>query len=247
MSGLVMAMIVGGTLVGLGLLVVGLFFARPILATIGNATQQSNCEGNMTQLALAMQRYHDDHGSYPPAYIANEAGEPMHSWRVLLLPYLEHGWMHDRYDFNQPWNSPQNAQVTQSMPSVFGCPADETAYMNDETSYMVVIGANTLFPGSTPTSQADVSDRLEYTMMIVEVPESGIHWAEPRDLDARQISFEVNSGPYGQEMGSFHPGGAVYATADGKTYFLPELTPPEYVEALTTINGGEAITPDSLE
>jgi len=37
---------------------------------------------------LALFNYHDDYGSYPPAYIADESGRPMHSWRVLILPYL---------------------------------------------------------------------------------------------------------------------------------------------------------------
>ena len=47
------------------------------------------CRNNLKQLALAMHMYHEQHGSFPPAYVADENGTPMHSWRVLLLPYLE--------------------------------------------------------------------------------------------------------------------------------------------------------------
>ena len=32
--------------------------------------------------------YHYECGSLPPAYIADEHGRPLHSWRVLILPYI---------------------------------------------------------------------------------------------------------------------------------------------------------------
>jgi len=45
---------------------------------------------------LAVANYHDSHGQFPPPYIAEADGKPMHSWRVLILPYLEHGELYDQ-------------------------------------------------------------------------------------------------------------------------------------------------------
>ncbi|MCA9206080.1 MAG: DUF1559 domain-containing protein, partial [Planctomycetales bacterium] len=46
-------------------------------------------QGPLNQLTLALHNYHDTFGSFPPAYVADAAGRPIHSWRVLILPYIE--------------------------------------------------------------------------------------------------------------------------------------------------------------
>jgi hypothetical protein len=81
---LLVVVLVGGLLV-----CGGAFFwlrARP-MAVRGGTT--APCINNLKQIGLAMHNYHDAHGCFPPAYIPDENGKPMHSWRVLLLPYLE--------------------------------------------------------------------------------------------------------------------------------------------------------------
>ena len=46
------------------------------------------CKSNMKRIALAFHDYHDRYSSFPPAFLADTNGRPMHSWRVLLLPFL---------------------------------------------------------------------------------------------------------------------------------------------------------------
>src|SRR5688572_32747678 len=48
---------------------------------------------------------------FPPAYVADSNGTPMHSWRVLILPYIEANHIYDRYDQTQPWDSATNRQL----------------------------------------------------------------------------------------------------------------------------------------
>ena len=45
----------------------------------------------MKQLGLAVHNYAQQYRCFPPAYIADKNGKPMHSWRVLILPYLDQG------------------------------------------------------------------------------------------------------------------------------------------------------------
>ncbi len=245
--GMVMAMVLAVTLVVVGLLGVAFLAARPVINQIASSTQQSACEGNLAQIATALELYHDTHGVYPPPYFADENGKPIHSWRVMILPQLGYKWLYDRYDFNQPWDSPQNLMIISQMPSVFGCPLDTNGVASFETSYMVVVGQGPMFPPHGTVSNSQISDGLAGTAMLVEVAESQVGWTEPKDLDARTMTFEVNGGGYGDEISSLHSGGAVYITADGKTHFLPDNTPPDFVEALITIRGGEQITPQEIE
>ncbi|MEZ6062675.1 MAG: DUF1559 domain-containing protein [Planctomycetaceae bacterium] len=57
---------------------------------------------NLKQIGLALLNYHDIHGSYPPAYIAGDDGRPAHSWRVLILPFIDNQPLYDQYDFRYP-------------------------------------------------------------------------------------------------------------------------------------------------
>ena len=51
-------------------------------------TAWCTCHGG-GQIQLALSVYADEHGAYPPAFVADASGRRMHSWRALLLPYLD--------------------------------------------------------------------------------------------------------------------------------------------------------------
>lgn len=232
-AGLLGVVIVGGILIAM---------VFPAVSAARSQAQKTQSANNMKAIAAAMFSYEADHGCYPPAFIADEDGKPMHSWRVLLLPYLGPGYDHiyDRYNFDEPWDGPNNMNLRYSMPAEYACPADPDARAQCETSYMVVVGDETMFPGATSVLRAQITDEKAYTIMLAQAPSSGVCWMEPRDLDANQMRFEVN-GRLGAEIGSRHPGGAHVVMADGESQFLTEDAPPDAVEAMTTIAGNESI------
>ncbi len=245
--GLILLVILAG-LTAVGVLIgLGTKLLWPALSGIGESAGRLDCRNHLKQIALAMEAYHDDHGCYPPAYTADADGKPMHSWRVLLLPYLdEQQWLYERYDFNQPWDSPQNLMLGRYMPEAYGCPSDENSLNSvGETSYMVVTGPRTLFPGAGSSRRGQIRDGTANTIFVVEVIGHGRSWLEPADLDVRNLQLQVN-GRKGQEISSRHPGGANVLMVDGSVHFMPDETPPEIIEALITPNGGEAITPAAL-
>src|SRR5262245_13350021 len=82
------------------------------------------CVENVRQIVLARQHSHDTNGVFPPAYLADESGSPMHSWRVLLLPYLGQKALYDKYLFGEPWDGPHNKLLQSQTPQVYQCPAD---------------------------------------------------------------------------------------------------------------------------
>jgi prepilin-type processing-associated H-X9-DG protein len=88
----------------------------------------------------------------------------------------------------------------------------------------------------------DVTDGVANTLLVVEVCNSGIHWMEPRDLDATAMPRQINA-KSGRGISSRHPGLAVVAFVDGRVRTLPDSTPPETVEAMTTIAGSEVVPP----
>jgi type II secretory pathway pseudopilin PulG len=235
------ATVIIASLLAAGILV-GLLFALvfPAVSAARQSAQKSKSVDNMKLIAAAMRSYEADHGCFPPAYVADENGKPMHSWRVLLLPYLGYDHVHDQYDFNQPWDSPQNMNLRYMMPREYACPADVDARSNYETSYMVITGDKTMFPGKECTTRDDITDGLAYTILLAQTRSCGVCWLEPRDLDGDRMRFEIN-GREGVEISSVHLGGAHVMTADGESHFLADDTPPDYVQAMTTIAGNEVV------
>jgi Protein of unknown function (DUF1559) len=203
---------------------------------------RNGCANNLHNIAIALQNYHADYGSFPPAYIADANGKPMHSWRVLILPYLEENAIYQQYDFNEPWDGPNNSSLAASVrrPSYLKC---RKSTQPAATSYVAVVGPQTMWPGDKTTKMSDLKDGASNTIMLVEVHNSGIHWMEPRDIAFVPSSFAVNS-PSGSGISSHHflnngdPCGLVL-TADGQVHLLPNSTSPATIRAALTIAGGE--------
>ena len=170
---------------------------------------------------------------------------PRHSWRVLILPYLGARGLYERYDFDQPWDSPHNAALTLLMPEVYACPADPAARRNGEASYRVVVGSHAAFTGSQPRKPPEFVDDRRFTILVVEAPVSGITWLEPQDLAADRIDLLVNSG-LDRGVGSHHEGGANVLMADGAVRFLKNTTPADILQGMLSIDGGEEITADAV-
>lgn len=234
------ALIVAGLVVGAGMLSLLVWLAIPALNTSRQATHQQHCSAKLQQIAAAMKKYHDEHGNYPPAYVTDANGKPMHSWRVLLLPYLGHQSLFNQYNMNLPWDSPQNSLLKRQIPDIYSCPADPGAKANGETSFLVIVGPATMFPGSKSTNRLDLVDGHGTTIMLVETTNSPVAWLEPKDLEAADLTYELNgTGTVG--IRSQHPHGVHVLMADGSVYFLADTTSPEYVQALTTIQGQEPV------
>jgi Protein of unknown function (DUF1559) len=161
------------------------------------------CDSNLRQIATALQSYHAVYGQFPPPYTTDSDGRPMHSWRALIVPYTEYGAPFADYNFNEPWDGPNNRRVTRSSgfiraSRVFSCPAatrpttDAIDPQHDygldlETSYLMV-----LYDGKSfyQCKQSD-SEFFKKRILIVEVRSSGIHWAEPRDEEATQLRMRT--------------------------------------------------------
>src|SRR5262245_52749889 len=108
-------------LVGILALVAALLLPAPRQAR--EAARRMQCSNHLKEIGLALQNYHDVYQSFPPAYVANGEGRPMHSWRVLILPYLGHKALYDQYHFDEPWDGPNNSQLHKEKVSVFCCPS----------------------------------------------------------------------------------------------------------------------------
>ena len=141
-----------------------------------------SCENNMRQIMIALHNYDSVHQHLPPAQIIDEAtGKPIHSWRVLILPYIEGQAIFDQYDFDEPWNGLNNSKLAHPMPSVFACPYHYGG--NGMTTYKLVSDTGAAFDGDKTTRLADIDDGLSTTIALVEDIKNPVNWMKPDDVD----------------------------------------------------------------
>jgi len=228
--------IVGG--IGCVLCLFVLVFA-PTIYSVNSSSPRTRCNSNMRQIVLALHLYHEIHGSFPPAHIADENGNPMHSWRVLILPYLDRIELYDEYNFDEPWDGPNNRKLHDAIVSLYRCPSADPSLPQTMTSYVAVVGPGTAWPGEKGRTLSQIKDSSPGTVLLVEVANSGIHWMEPRDLDVTQMTLTINP-KWGQGISSNHGGVACVVFADGHVRFLEDDLAPETVRALLTVDDGEA-------
>jgi len=205
----------------------------------GRPPRRLVCQNNLKQVAIALHNYVRANGSFPPAYVADKDGKPMHSWRVLILPFLEEAALYNEYDFSEPWDGPHNSRLTEKCPAVFRCPSASNQNPS-ATNYVAVVGDRAFWPGSKSVQFQDIKDGLSNTIMLVEVADSDINWMEPRDMAFEQAIVGLNVDKRGG-ISSNHGYGADVAFGDGSIRELFDDLSPATLKALLTIAGGEKI------
>jgi hypothetical protein len=194
-------------------------------------------QSHLNQLQLALCNYHDMHGCFPPAYLTDTKGAPVHSWRVLILPFMEQKSLYDAYRFDEPWNGPNNVKLADRMPEIFHMPSEPAS--TAMTNIVVIVGPGTAFPGSKSTRIKDFADGLDNTILLTEIAASDIPWLEPRDLRVEEMSFTVNDQRKPSISCSRRRGPYVVFADSISAYQVGPSLCPEAIEALTTIAGGE--------
>ena len=185
---------------------------------------------------MAVANYHEANGRYPPPYVTGPDGRPWHSWRVLILPYIELPELHKEYNFAEPWDGPNNRKLAGRMPRLYAFHGSDRAG-NTTTNYLAVIGDETAWPGSKPVTSADVADGLSETILLVENFGAGVHWMEPRDLLLADMDLRVDS-PAGVSSPYDDP---ALVMLDGSLHRLRRGLRPSALRALLTIRGGEVL------
>lgn len=210
-----------------------------LLPTLGNHGdgRRSRCKNNLKQIGLALYSYHDEHGTFPPAYFADASGRPIHSWRVLLLPYVDQQALYNQYKWDEPWDGPNNSRLMAQIPPVFRCPSHAGTPGDTTTAYAAVFGDDCVFRSSGSTRMADITDGTSNTILVGEVERAGIPWMKPEDVD---VSKHPTIGdPAG--FSSLHIGGIHVLLADGSVRFISENISPATLRGLYTRAGNEQI------
>ncbi len=197
-----------------------LLFLLPAVAATREAARRSQCVNNLKQIAIALHNYHDTYKTLPPAYIADKNGKPIHSWRVIILPWIEQQALYDRYKFDEPWDGPNNSKLHKALRG-YQCPNDR----GSQSSYYVVVGDQTAWPGEQARSWSQITDGLANSILVVEAEGRGRHWMEPVDIPIEEalrlfVSPETDKGHRREDYFYEYWNGRNVALGDGSVHFI---------------------------
>jgi hypothetical protein len=185
-----------------------------------------------------MHNYNQEHGHLPPAVVYGKDGKPLHSWRVLLLPYVDQENLYKQFKLDEPWDSPHNIKLLPQMPGVYAVPSGKASFLPAyHTVCHVFVGPGTAFQGKKGLKiPDDFPDGTSNTFLIVEAGEP-VPWTKPQDLRY------APGCPLPDLRGIFRDGfRARLADASGR--FIKNDMSETTLRALITRNGGETLAAD---
>lgn len=175
---------------------VWLIFAVPSGGHPPWAYDLNECSSRLSQISRAIQQFEWEQHHYPPAFIPDADGRPMHSWRVLILPYLPrrdarngladktYADVFSQYRFDEPWDSPNNAAIA-DLVDAYQCPALQRnkSVPSTATPYLAVVGNNACWPGAGSRAPEEFRDGRARSLCLIEATPID-NWMEPKDISA---------------------------------------------------------------
>lgn len=244
-------------------------FAGEIIAA-RQATKRSMSSNNLKQLALAMHVYHDTHKCFPPPVLLGPDGKTPYSWRVAVLPYLDQQALYDAYDFDEPWDGPNNRKLLESMPAVFRHPTVQGA--TTSSAYYALTGPETVFDGKKdrgPSSgmggmgvaggRAPSESKEEGGSVLPK--NRGVAFRDIKDGTSNTLMFveakrdipwtKPADIPYDvdkplPQLGGFFQGGFYASTCDGAVRLWPADIGEDVLRAIISKDGREVIDFDAM-
>ena len=221
----------------LGLLVC---FMLPAVRTARPAAYRNACRNHLKQIALALRNYEEIYHALPPAYTTDSNGNALHSWRTLILPFLEEQKLYKSIDLTRPWNDPANDEACKTSVYPYQCPAATDS--DNRTTYLAVLSSSSCIRPTQSRSLSDITDGASKTLMLVEVDsEHSVPWMSPVDADDQLV---MSLGPKSKLT---HAGGFTAAFVDGHVAFLSADTSSAQRRALISIAGDDNAVLDGTE
>jgi hypothetical protein len=192
---------------------------------------------SLKELVLAMHNYEGVHKRLPAAAILGKDGQPLLSWRVLILPYLEDRELQslfNRFQLDEPWDSLHNMELLTAMPKIYTVGPGAVKPEKGHTYIQAFVGKGTAFEGTQGCRLPDdFPDGVSTTILLVEGGEP-VPWTKPQD-----ILFAANQ-PLAK-LATVRKAGFYAAFGDGSVHYIGDKVPEATLRALITRNGGETI------
>lgn len=147
-------------------LAVGLLFTAILLGmmlpTRSDVDPMQHAETSLKMVAKAVAAYETQYGSPLPNIVRDDHGNPMHSWRALILKQLGEDQLAAKYRLDEPWNGPNNSKLLKRRPWHFRNYYPTTKPQSGTSTHLLTINQHSV---------------------IVEHESLMVNWMEPNAID----------------------------------------------------------------
>jgi type II secretory pathway pseudopilin PulG len=212
----------------LGIIALLLALMLPAMRSAGPAARSTQCKNNLRNIALALLNYESTYHALPPAYTLDAHGNRLHSWRTLILPFLDERRLYKKIDLSKAWNDPANAEAFKTTVSAYHCPAADCAA--NQTTYLAVLASNSCLRPTQPRHLSEITAEPGKTLVVIEVEsQHAVDWMAPVDADEELV---LSFGPKTQFP---HGEGTSAAFLDGTVQHLGADMPVTERRALISV------------
>ncbi len=181
---------------------------------------------NARQIGLALLNYEFENGHYPPPFTVDENGKRLHSWRVLILPYMEENSLYKKIDLTKAWDHPENVAAGKRMPEAY---RNYQPHGSTSTSFIAVVGDNTMWPTTGKGRKiADVSESTSQTILAINSPQFSLHWMDPNDPTYEQFIATLQDG----DIKGLIINGSNYVQGDGAVSHSSKMSREAFIKKI---------------
>lgn len=220
--------------------VVGILVALllPAIQSAREAARRSVSLNNVRRIELGLVQYEAENGRLPAYASIDAKGNPLLSWRVHVLPFLDEQALYEAFHLDEPWDSPHNRTLIPRMPAFYKNPASKLPADQGKSGYLGVLGKGCGFTGQKEgLTVAAIADGLSNTVNLVQVSDDAAEvWSRPAD-------WKMDPEDLKHGLGGLHVGGWVVGFMDGSCQFITNDIDDVVWKALLTTSGNESIGP----
>jgi type II secretory pathway pseudopilin PulG len=196
---------------------------------------EQRTQHQLRSLALALHNYYSAMKKFPSPLSGADGKSPRKlSWRVDLLPFLDHSDLYQQFHLDEAWDSPHNRSLIPKMPNVFRVPQSKHSTESGLSTFVLPSNAVTMWPTDREIDFKDIEDGTSNTIMIVEIKdELAQEWTRPDTL-------EINIKNPAPQLGGHFKDKIFFAAGDGSSSFVGSEKFGN-LPALLTRAGGEVV------
>jgi hypothetical protein len=245
----------------------------PAIQAARESARRTTCANHLRQIGVGLLNHHTAKGAFPAGLIdrrtATHRTGRQTAWSVFLLSFIEENRVEKQFQFNLPFDDPENLPATSHAISIYVCPStvrraryrigdltgDRTGVDFDQaTDWMGSIDYGGMFgwtgPGyqfmngvmiwETPVAIKQISGGTSHVILVAE--DSGRDWTMTGEWANGGNIFD-ETGPINiqqyNEMWSDHPGGIQVLFCDDSVHFVDERIATTVLAPLCTRAGGD--------
>lgn len=202
----------------------------PAIQAARQAARRMQSTNNLRQIMLAALNYESAYKKFPARAITDKEGNPLLSWRVAILPFIEENQLYSEFHLDEPWDSEHNIKLLDRMPATLRHPDANVA--PNMTVYLAPYGAGYYWE-LIPNRISSITDGTSNTISFVEVADQyAVPWTKPDDLDLDEVEL----------LDWFRLGGSNVSFFDCSIRFISSSIDELVLEASLTPSGGEVVT-----